>query len=93
VRMRAEIDTTLTGVDAIAMPTAPTPAFKLGEKSSDPLSMYLSDIYTTPPSLTGHPALSVPAGDLNGLPVGLQLVGRSQDEAGILALGMVITGR
>ena len=93
VRMRAEIDTTLTGVDAIAMPTAPTPAFKLGEKSSDPLSMYLSDIYTTPPSLTGHPALSVPAGDLNGLPVGLQLVGRSQDEAGILAFGMVITGR
>lgn len=93
LRMRAEIDKTLRGVDAIAMPTAPTPAFKLGEKSSDPLSMYLSDIYTTPPSLTGHPALSVPAGDVNGLPVGLQLVGRSQDEAGILALGMVITGR
>ena len=75
------------------MPTAPSTAFKLGEKASDPLSMYLSDIYTTPPSLTGHPALSVPAGELKGLPVGLQLVGRSRYEAGILSLGMVITGR
>jgi len=92
-RMRAELDETLRGVNAIAMPTAPSTAFKLGEKASDPLSMYLSDIYTTPPSLTGHPALSVPAGELGGLPVGLQLVGRSRDEAGILSLGMVITGR
>jgi aspartyl-tRNA(Asn)/glutamyl-tRNA(Gln) amidotransferase subunit A len=92
-RMRAELDETLSGVNAIAMPTAPSTAFKLGEKASDPLSMYLSDIYTTPPSLTGHPALSVPAGELKGLPVGLQLVGRSRDEAGILSLGMVITGR
>ena len=92
-RMRAELDETLAGVDAIAMPTAPSTAFKLGEKASDPLSMYLSDIYTTPPSLTGHPALSVPAGESKGMPVGLQLVGRSRDEAGILSLGMVITGR
>jgi len=92
-RMRSELDETLKGVNAIAMPTAPSTAFKLGEKASDPLSMYLSDIYTTPPSLTGHPALSVPAGELRGLPVGLQLVGRSRNEAGILSLGMVITGR
>ena len=55
-------------------PTAPTPAFKIGEKSSDPLAMYLSDIYTISANLAGIPALSIPCGfPRNGLPVGLQI--------------------
>lgn len=88
--MRAALEEALSDVDAIATPTAPTTAFPLGEKTRDPVAMYQSDIYTTPPSLTGHPALSVPAGRVDGLPVGLQLIGSHGDEAGILHLGMVI---
>jgi aspartyl-tRNA(Asn)/glutamyl-tRNA(Gln) amidotransferase subunit A len=92
-KMRKDIDEALAHVDALAMPTTPTTAFRLGEKTADPLQMYLSDIYTTPPSLTGHPAVSLPAGDVDGLPVGLQLIGRAGDEAGILKLGMSLVGR
>ena len=61
-------------IDIILTPTAPTPAFKIGEKK-DPLSMYLSDIYTTPASLAGLPAISVPCGEVDGLPIGLQIIG------------------
>ena len=92
-RMRAEIDQTLMVVDALVMPTSPTTAFRLGEKHRDPIQMYLSDIFTTPPSLTGHPALSVPAGQIDGLPVGAQIVTRHQDEPTALRLGMAIHGR
>ena len=88
--MRTALEKALGEVDAIATPTAPTTAFALGEKTRDPVSMYQSDIYTTPPSLTGHPALSIPAGCVDGLPVGLQLIGSHGGEAGILHLGMVI---
>ena len=83
-QMRAELTEALQGVDTLAMPTSPTTAFRLGERIDDPVSMYLSDIFTTPPSLTGHPAISVPAGLVDQLPVGLQLVGRMSDEATIL---------
>jgi len=62
------------GVDIILAPTAPTVAFKIGEKK-DPLSMYLSDIYTTPANLAGLPAISIPCGDIDGLPIGLQIIG------------------
>jgi aspartyl-tRNA(Asn)/glutamyl-tRNA(Gln) amidotransferase subunit A len=92
-KMRNDLDEALIQVNALAMPTTPTTAFRLGEKIGDPLQMYLSDIYTTPPSLSGHPAVSVPAGEVNGLPVGLQLMGRTGDEAGILKLGMSLVGR
>jgi aspartyl-tRNA(Asn)/glutamyl-tRNA(Gln) amidotransferase subunit A len=92
-KMRKDLDEALAHVDALAMPTTPTTAFRFGEKTADPLQMYLSDIYTTPPSLTGHPAVSLPAGDVDGLPVGLQLIGRTGDEAGILKLGMSLVGR
>ncbi len=92
-RMRKELCDALNTADVLAMPTAPSPAFRLGEKTSDPIEMYLSDIYTTPPSLTGHPALSVPAGTIDGLPVGLQLVGSLEDEATLLRFGMAVTGR
>src|SRR5437588_5823075 len=69
-------------VDAIVSPTAPTPAFKLGEKVDDPLAMYLNDVFTIPAPLAGVPAISVPAGySLAGLPIGLQLIGKPFDEA------------
>jgi len=74
-------------VDVILTPTSPTVAFKLSEKINDPLQMYLSDIYTIPASLAGLPALSVPCGQINGLPVGLQIIGRQFDEQTVLRVG------
>jgi aspartyl-tRNA(Asn)/glutamyl-tRNA(Gln) amidotransferase subunit A len=71
-------------VDVILAPTTPTTAFKLGEKSDDPVSMYLSDIYTIAVNLAGLPALSVPAGFNEGLPVGLQLIGNYFMESQLL---------
>jgi len=71
-------------VDLIAAPTTPQPAFRLGEKQHDPVAMYLSDIYTIAANLAGLPALSVPCGLVQGLPVGLQLIGRDFDEARLL---------
>ena len=71
--------------DVIMGPTSPTTAFKLGEKSDDPVAMYLSDIYTISVNLAGLPGMSIPAGfDAKGLPVGLQLIGRYFDEARLL---------
>jgi aspartyl-tRNA(Asn)/glutamyl-tRNA(Gln) amidotransferase subunit A len=71
--------------DVIATPTAPTPAFKLGEKTDDPLEMYLSDIYTITLNLAGVPGLSLPCGlSANGLPIGIQLIGNQFDEARLL---------
>ncbi|TDT58409.1 Asp-tRNA(Asn)/Glu-tRNA(Gln) amidotransferase subunit GatA [Fonticella tunisiensis] len=71
-------------VDIILSPTSPTTAFKLGEKINDPLSMYLSDIYTVPVNIAGIPAISIPAGLSNGLPVGLQLMGNYFEEGTLL---------
>jgi len=74
-------------VDAIVTPTAPTPAFRLGEKTADPLQMYLADIYTVTGSLAGVPGISVPCGKTKaGLPVGMQIFGRHFEEARILQL-------
>jgi aspartyl-tRNA(Asn)/glutamyl-tRNA(Gln) amidotransferase subunit A len=70
--------------DVIVGPVAPTPAFNLGEKSSDPISMYLADLYTIPVNLAGIPAMSVPAGEVNNLPVGLHLIGNYHSEAKLL---------
>ena len=76
------------GVDVVAMPTTPAPAFRLGEHLQDPLAMYLGDVFTVSANLAGLPAISVPAGfTAAGLPVGLQLVGRPFDEATLLRLG------
>ncbi|HZF09470.1 MAG TPA: Asp-tRNA(Asn)/Glu-tRNA(Gln) amidotransferase subunit GatA [Thermoanaerobaculia bacterium] len=81
-RMRRELERALGDVDVIATPTTPGAAFRLGEKADDPLAMYLSDVYTTPASLTGLPAIAVPSGaDDAGLPLSLQLTARAFDEA------------
>ena len=71
-------------VDVIMGPTTPAPAFRLGEKTDDPITMYLSDIYTIAVNLAGLPGMSIPAGFVNGLPVGLQLIGNHFDEARLL---------
>jgi aspartyl-tRNA(Asn)/glutamyl-tRNA(Gln) amidotransferase subunit A len=78
-------------VDLIATPTAPTTAFKVGEKTADPLQMYLEDIFTVPANLTGLPALSVPSGkDSQGLPFGLQLMAPHFHEAWLFDAGRSI---
>jgi aspartyl-tRNA(Asn)/glutamyl-tRNA(Gln) amidotransferase subunit A len=80
--------------DLILTPTAPSAAFALGEKSADPIAMYLNDVFAVPASLAGLPAISVPAG-LNdeGLPLGLQLVGRALDEQGVLNAALALEER
>jgi aspartyl-tRNA(Asn)/glutamyl-tRNA(Gln) amidotransferase subunit A len=75
-------------VDAVVMPTSPTPAFKIGEKIEDPLSLYLTDVFTVSANLAGLPALSVPCGlTPDRLPVGLQMTGRPFDEGTLLRIG------
>jgi aspartyl-tRNA(Asn)/glutamyl-tRNA(Gln) amidotransferase subunit A len=77
--------------DVLATPTAPTPAFALGEKTSDPLAMYLADIYTLPPSLAGIPAISSPMGfSEGGLPVGLQLAAPAFEEARLVTMASAL---
>jgi len=73
-------------VDALLAPTSPTVAFPIGEKSSDPLAMYLSDVYTVPINIAGICGISIPAGFSRGLPVGLQIIGKPLGEATILRL-------
>ena len=86
--VRRDFEAAFRDVDVLCSPAAPTPAFRLGEKVDDPLSMYLSDVYTLPASLAGVPAMSVPcAPTRSGLPVGLQIVARPLDEATMLAVG------
>jgi aspartyl-tRNA(Asn)/glutamyl-tRNA(Gln) amidotransferase subunit A len=83
--IRRDYDMAFAGVDVVAMPTSPTPAFKIGERASDPLQMYLADVFTVSANLTGLPAISVPCGFTDSrLPIGLQLTGRLFDEATIL---------
>jgi len=80
--------------DLLLAPTAPSAAFGLGEKSDDPIAMYLNDVFSVPASLAGLPAMSVPAGlDDQGLPLGLQLIGRPLDEQGVLNAGLAIEER
>jgi aspartyl-tRNA(Asn)/glutamyl-tRNA(Gln) amidotransferase subunit A len=78
-------------VDAILTPTAPTPAFRLGEKVDDPVSMYLADIYTVTASLAGICGISVPCGSSReGLPIGMQILGRHFDEAMVFRVGQAV---
>jgi len=80
-----------TTVDAVITPVTPTPAFKLGEKTGDPMEMYLSDIYTVTANLVGVPGISLPCGtNREGLPLGIQILGKHFDEATVLRLAHAV---
>ncbi|RKF21107.1 Asp-tRNA(Asn)/Glu-tRNA(Gln) amidotransferase subunit GatA [Altericroceibacterium spongiae] len=80
--------------DVILAPTAPTAAFALGEKTGDPLEMYMGDVFSVPASLAGLPAMSVPSGlNAEGLPLGLQIIGKPFDEQGVLNAGLALEER
>ncbi len=94
--IKRDFDDAFKDVDVILTPVTPTPAFKIGEKTSDPLAMYLEDIFTIPVNLAGLPAVSIPVegardvatlGNGNQLPVGFQLIGKKWHEADILSIG------
>ncbi len=83
--IKQDFDRAFELCDAVLCPTSPTTAFKIGEKADDPLQMYLSDVFTLSTSLAGLPGLSLPCGfDAQGLPIGLQIIGRTFDEATVL---------
>jgi len=82
--IKQDFDNVFASYDLIIGPTAPTPAFRIGEQVGDPLTMYLNDICTIPVNLAGVPAISVPCGSSNGLPIGLQIIGKAFDEATVL---------
>src|SRR4030043_305023 len=85
--IKADFEEAFQGCDVIVTPTAPTPAFRLGEKVQDPLQMYLSDIFTIPVNLAGIPAISIPCGfSRERLPIGLQIMGRHFDEGKLLKI-------
>jgi len=85
--IRRDFEQAFAASDVIATPTSPVPAFRLGEKTADPLQMYLADIFTVPANLAGIPGLSLPCGFTGGLPVGLQLLGRPFEETTLLRAG------
>ncbi|HBI23453.1 MAG TPA: Asp-tRNA(Asn)/Glu-tRNA(Gln) amidotransferase GatCAB subunit A, partial [Nitrospiraceae bacterium] len=83
--IKGDFDKAFESVDAILTPTSPTAAFRVGEKTQDPLQMYLSDIFTISVNLAGIPGISIPCGFTeSGLPVGLQILGKHFDEEKIL---------
>lgn len=86
--MKQDFTEAFKEVDVILAPVTPTKAFEIGEKTNDPLSMYLSDIFTIPVNMAGLPAISIPVKGEKGLPVGFQLIGKHWREADILGLGM-----
>jgi aspartyl-tRNA(Asn)/glutamyl-tRNA(Gln) amidotransferase subunit A len=90
--IRRDFEQAFASCDVVATPTTPTPAFRLGEKTDDPLQMYLADIFTVPANLAGIPAISVPCGLATGLPVGLQLLGRPFDEVTLLRAARAFEG-
>ncbi len=85
-KIKEELDAELEKVDVIITPTQPDIAFKIGEQSDDPLKMYLEDIFLSPASLAGLPAISVPCGFVNNMPVGMQLIGKRFNEAKIFQI-------
>ncbi len=91
--IRTACEAVFARVDALLVPASPTPAFRLGEKLEDPLAMYLSDVFTVVPNLTGFPAVAFPVGrTAGGLPVGAQLFGPAESEARLLQLAHQATG-
>jgi len=88
--IREDFEKVFKEVDCLILPTAPTTAFKLGEKIDDPLTMYLADVFTVSANIAGLPAISVPCGEVKKLPVGLQIMGKWFDEKTILELAKLI---
>lgn len=89
-----DFDRAWESCDLLLTPTAPSAAFALGEKQADPLAMYLNDVFTVPASLAGLPAMSVPGGlDAQGLPLGLQIIGKALDEQSVLNAALAIEER
>jgi aspartyl-tRNA(Asn)/glutamyl-tRNA(Gln) amidotransferase subunit A len=89
--IRRDYDTAFESCDVVCTPTTPTPAFALGEKTGNPLDMYLADIFTLPPSLAGLPAISTPCGlSASGLPIGIQLVAPPFEEELLCSAGQVV---
>ena len=84
--IKQDFDSAFERVDAIVAPTSPTVAFELGSRTDDPYAMYLADVFTIPANMAGIPGISVPCGFSDGLPVGLQLLGKSFDEANLLGI-------
>ncbi|WP_213586138.1 Asp-tRNA(Asn)/Glu-tRNA(Gln) amidotransferase subunit GatA [Paenibacillus sp. J2TS4] len=82
--IKQDFDNVFAKYDVIVGPTVPTPAFKIGSQVDDPLTMYLNDILTVPVNLAGIPAISVPCGLVNGMPIGLQVIGKALDESTVL---------
>jgi len=90
-RIADDFDAVFQEVDALLTPTAPSAAFALGDRVSDPVAMYLNDVFTVTVNLAGLPGISIPAGvDAGGLPLGLQLIGRALDEGTLFTLGGVV---
>ena len=85
--IKQEHDALFERFDVLASPTSPTVAFRLGERTQNPLAMYLSDVLTIPSNLAGLPGLSIPCGLAEGLPVGLQLIGRQFAENTLFRAG------
>lgn len=86
--LKNAFDQVFTGYDAILAPVAPTTAYRIGEKTKDPLEMYLGDVYTVPVNIAGLPALSLPCGtDSQGLPIGMQLIGKAYSEPTLYRAG------
>jgi len=89
--IRRDFEQAFTECDVLLTPTTPTTAFKFGEKTADPLAMYLADIFTVSVNLAGIPAISIPAGaDANDLPIGLQIIGKAFDEKNILQVAQFL---
>ena len=89
--IKNDFDKCFKNIDAILTPSTPSSAFKVGEKTNDPISMYLNDIFTVPVNLAGIPAISIPAGrDNQGLPLGLQLISKALDEQKLLNIAFAM---
>ncbi|HEX9162425.1 MAG TPA: Asp-tRNA(Asn)/Glu-tRNA(Gln) amidotransferase subunit GatA, partial [Thermoanaerobaculia bacterium] len=91
-KLRSEFDAAFRDFDVLLTPTSPEPAFRIGEKTEDPLTMYLNDIFTAPASLVGIPGMSIPSGFVNGLPLGLQIMARHFGEAVMFRAGAFFEG-
>jgi aspartyl-tRNA(Asn)/glutamyl-tRNA(Gln) amidotransferase subunit A len=84
--IKQDFDTAFQQVDAIVAPTSPTVAFTMGSRTDDPYAMYLADVFTIPANMAGIPGISLPCGFSDGLPVGLQLLGKAFDEVNLLGI-------